>query len=560
MQKRRSILASAIVLIALAWVPQIWADSYDLRNVGGYSYVTSVKSQQGGTCWTHGSMAAMESNLLMTGQWAGAGECGEPDLAEYHLDWWNGFNQHNNDDTDPPTGGGLTVHQGGDYRVSAAYLSRGEGAVRDVDGQSYNTPPMRFDESYHTYYPRDIEWYTAGPGLGNIDTIKEKIRTKGSVATAICYSGQFMSDYIHYQPPSSLYEPNHSVAIVGWDDEKATQAPENGAWLCKNSWGASWGLGGYFWVSYYDKHCCQHPEMGAVSFQNVEPLGYAHIYYHDYHGWRDTKTDCTEAFNAFTATGEEMLEGVSFYTATEDVTYTVIIYDRFEGGELRDALSTKSGHMAHTGLHTIDVDPPVILTPNDDFYIYLALSTGGHPYDRTSEISVLLGVPRKGMIPPDTERLSESDLERLGKGDLESYSGTLVASRSEPGQSYYRNGPVWADLHNFDETANFCMKALANEGSCASVLYVNKDDETCGGKSPCFASIQAAIDAACSGSSIRISQGTYDETFVLNESKILTLTGGWDTGFTGQTANTTIIKAPRATQGSLTLQNVNIKP
>ncbi len=424
--------------------------TYDLRNVNGDNYVSSVKSQNGGTCWTHGIMAAIEGNLLLTGIWAQTepDTVGEPNMAEYHLDWWNGFNKHNNDDVSPPTGTGLDVHYGGDYRVTAAYISRGESAVFSVEANDaterdlpwYNSAPLRFDPSYQLFYPRHIEWYSVGDDLENIDIVKQKIIDHGVMGTCLYWGGGFYSytTRTHYQPSSDANDPNHAVAIIGWDDQKATQASETGAWLIKNSWGSGWGDDGYFWISYYDKHCGKHPEMGAISFIDMEPYKYKQVFYHDYHGMRDT-IPFNEGFNSFTATDSTILSSVSFFTAADSIYFIAIIFDSFVNGSLQDTLSEIADSVFHSGFHTFDLDSAVQLISGNDFYIYLSLTNGGQAIDRTSVIPVLLGAS----------------------------SRTIVPSSASANESYYLENGVWTDLYNYsfsnsswDNTANLCIKGL----------------------------------------------------------------------------------------------------
>ena len=62
-----------------------------------------------------------------------------------------------------------------------------------------------------------------------------------------------------YAPPSLNYysggcyvgpptgSRNHAVLLCGWDDSACSG---NGAWLIKNSWGASWGESGFCWIQY----------------------------------------------------------------------------------------------------------------------------------------------------------------------------------------------------------------------------------------------------------------------------------------------------------------------
>lgn len=410
---------------------------FDLRDVAGQNYVTGVRSQSGGTCWTHGAMAAMEGNLMITGEWSAAGESGEADLAEYHLDWWNGFNDHNNDDIDPPSGSGLEVHQGGDYRVTAAYLSRGEGAVRDIDAPSYDVAPDRWKTSYHQFAPRDIEWLTAGDDLSSINTIKEALMNNGVVGTCMDYNESFMDgNFVFYQPASSTEDPNHAVAIVGWDDTKAVSgAPGPGAWIVKNSWGSAWGLDGYFWISYWDKHCGKHPEMGAVSFRGVAPPDWDHVYYHDYHGWRDTWMDGNHGLSAFVAQGDESLEKVGFFTTADDVDVTIRVWSSFSQNVPSGLLSSETISELHTGYHLLDLSTPVAVSPGDHFYIEMEVSAGGLAYDRTSEVPVLLGAT----------------------------SRTIVESSASPGESFVDAGSDFVDFTTVETTANLCIKALTSD-------------------------------------------------------------------------------------------------
>ena len=54
-------------------------------------------------------------------------------------------------------------------------------------------------DSFHKYYAHDVEWYNVGEDLSQLDVLKTKIMEYGVMATCMCYSGSYISDYIHYQ-------------------------------------------------------------------------------------------------------------------------------------------------------------------------------------------------------------------------------------------------------------------------------------------------------------------------------------------------------------------------
>ena len=98
------------------------------------------------------------------------------------------------------------------------------------------------------------------------------------------------------------------------------------------------------------------------------------------------------------------------------------------------------------------------------------------------------------------------------------------------------NDCVWEGI-DFEPwlTSNNCQSALG---------YVDPNGD-CGGKTPCFNSIQAAINEASSGLFIWLTEPM--TSIALNESKSLTLQGAWDSSFTSfkvRNCNTILTNAP----------------
>lgn len=222
-----------VLLITVLFTNNCYAEGlpehYDSRDFGR---VTSVKTQDDGTCWAYAICAVAESDVLTQGLEK------DIDFSEDYYRWFKNNYTPTYIDTEK---------SGGNYELLYNSLVKGTGLALQSQ-----FPEESEIEANEILYDNKCQYEIKRAGY--ISNPKKWIYEHGACGARLYVPNEY-SNFTYLC--SQTTDINHAIAVVGWDDnmDKALfdGAEHNGAWLCKNSWGTRFGMDGYFWVSYDDK-------------------------------------------------------------------------------------------------------------------------------------------------------------------------------------------------------------------------------------------------------------------------------------------------------------------
>ncbi len=256
--------------------------SYSLFDIEGIDVTQSehlpyrVGNQRGaGICWAFGTLTAFETTLRMTNVVDKNLELNfsEADVAYYIC----------------VEARSMSNMGGGAFEFAYEYLTRGKGVAKEQDWETNNNEKnwsssstltnyyaSQIESNERTYFPYEAKECINFPSrtalmfndnADNVDeetakqnvldlrnSIKKHITTYGAVTGSI-----YMNQASYFDNVKNTYcntdksSTNHLITIVGWDDTIEDSQGNVGAYICQNSYGTSFGYGGFFYVMYNDK-------------------------------------------------------------------------------------------------------------------------------------------------------------------------------------------------------------------------------------------------------------------------------------------------------------------
>lgn len=342
---------------------------FDLRDVNGKNYITSVKNQyQTGLCWAFATASSIESSYLMDNG-------NELNISELQIGYSTSYQLSNGSNTYGLKIGDKakdTVADGGNIYIAGNYLSQRRGVVTEktsglvLNDDNYKTITSSTsgkvsDVSLNEYNVNDVIFYTPDlhcdtNNFAVLKAIKKMVASYGSVYAQINSStNKYLklseSEYqnnpnIYYGGPSA----DHAISIIGWDDNYSASNFENsyggipkgnGAWIIKNSYGTEYyankdnklsptkdseytipvkmGDKGYYYVSYYDSQICK----AVMAVDNVTPTVDTNTYSYNkpigsYLGISSGKKILLMSKYKKQKTDTEILESFNIYTLGTD--------------------------------------------------------------------------------------------------------------------------------------------------------------------------------------------------------------------------------------------------
>ncbi|MBR5635461.1 MAG: cell surface protein [Pseudobutyrivibrio sp.] len=389
--------------------------TYDLRNVERISFIRNQGSTA--TCWACASLEALESSLLP---------------AAPHKFSVNSMIQNNSFSLDESAGG--------DYTMALAYLLSWQGPIEvEEELEGGLLPNLGGEEKKSAVHLQEAHFYDAE----NLDDIKWAVYRYGGVSTSIyaSVSTANLNGSSCYNRRTNSYcytgnaKPNHDVVIIGWDDTYpaenfSTEVPQNGAFICQNSWGSGFGDDGVFYISYYDSNIGNQ----AVSYVKVDSNNsYNYIYQSDLCGWVGQigySKEWAYGANTFVADSNQQIEAAGFYALGRNTSYQIYFVSDYKN---TSTLSSKeivaSGTVDQAGYYTIKFNQPKTVNEGESFAIILYVNTP------------------KTKRPLAVEYVSDSMTAAV---DITDGKGFIS-----------NNGLDWENVEDVAK-ANLCIKAYAN--------------------------------------------------------------------------------------------------